>query len=271
MDVRLDKWAKCSLKGPFPTPAHVLFFPQQCTYIDNNNQPTKNGRLFNEFNASRKWKKSLLSCVPPSEFCCCSFSLFRHSHFLRARVEKSQACTLFSMCVFSFFSISHQSGTFPGCCTYILFCARRAHLVVVISPVIYGAIHLYPRRTSAVVFRTLSPQKIRPWQRARWEKGRRVDLHGDNWSFQRLSPPRLQTANFGVLFHHSDLFGQWGIKKITQGVDFFVKLVKMCEMVSIKKPFVVRKWSVRTLDWTWWMPSTKSALKAAAATRYKSK
>lgn len=106
--------------------------------------------------------EKIITRVPPSEFRSLA------AHFL-ARVEKSMHPLVY-ICTcagFSFFSISHQSsGTFPGCCTYILFCARRAHLVVVISPVIYGAIHLYPR-TSAVVFRTRSPQKIRPWQRAR--------------------------------------------------------------------------------------------------------
>jgi hypothetical protein len=164
--------------------------------------------------------EKIITRVPPSEFCCYSLSALTLSGCgVRAREDESRAPSFYiCMCVyFSFFSISHQSGcTFLGCCTYILFCARRAHLVVVISPVIYGAIYLYPRRTSAVVFRTLSPRR-------KYGRGVGKKAREPAWICKEIIevfndfPPRLQTANFGVQFHHSDLFGQRYINKSYPG------------------------------------------------------
>jgi hypothetical protein len=127
MDVRLDKWAKCSLKGPFPA-TYVLFFPQQCTYIDNNYQPTDNGRLFNEFNASRKWKKSLLLCHPLNFVAI----LFRRTHTfwvcgVRAREDESRACTLplyVCVCIFRFSPFRTRARLHLPWVLYIYFILR---------------------------------------------------------------------------------------------------------------------------------------------------
>jgi hypothetical protein len=162
---------------------HVLFFPQQCTYIDNNYQPTDNGRLFNEFNASRKWKKSLLLCHPLNFVAI----LFRRTHtfWVRAREDERAACTLplslyMCVCIFRFSPFRTRAAAPSLGAVHIFYFALDGLISLSSSRLLFMVPYIYIPAALQLLFSALCPpRKIRPW---RWEKGQRarVDLQGDN-------------------------------------------------------------------------------------------
>ena len=173
--------------------------------------------------------EKIITPGPPSEFCC--YSLSTHSHFLgmrrasergrEPRVHPPSLC----MCVyFLFFSISHQSAAAPSLgAVHIFYFALDGLISLSSSRRLFMVPYIYIPAALQLLFSALCPPR-------KYGRGVGKKAGEPAWICKEIIevfndfPPRLQTANFGVQFHHSDLFCQRIKIQFSGGIGFFVTI-----------------------------------------------